>query len=80
MVIKWNSISFFLKAFLLAYISCTEGDSFDISEYAYIVCWLGLPLPPLSSWNSICNAMCMVHEISLKNWLIEHQSGTGRMT
>jgi hypothetical protein len=39
---------FFLKAFLLAYIKYTGGIHCDISEHAYIVHWLGLPLPSLS--------------------------------
>jgi hypothetical protein len=39
---------FFLKVFLLAYIGYTGGIHCDVSEYAYIVHWLGSPLPSLS--------------------------------
>jgi hypothetical protein len=40
---------FFLKAFLLVYISCTQRIHCDMSKYAYIIPWLGSP-PQSQLW------------------------------
>jgi hypothetical protein len=68
-----SSYFFFLKAFLLAYISWTREFIDDITEYAYIVHWLGslpssLPPQPFPPDTHLNGQVLIIHQKGGNFW------------